>query len=341
MDIINFHQQQVEQLELKRNEILSMSNELPDAPFYIFQINAQIRDAMMRGDRLKSGYIPRKCNQCQQAIQEDINNKVLSKLNICKRCLQTIWGVKTNKEIEGEFNLKDGTVKNDINYKLKPLTGTSLVRKSNKIWLLHKSVTNMFYNPNSYKHEVRLNWIDEMEERVQTLRKRKEIIFGMKDSLNGAILQLFSLDSQIKDYEDRLSIVTGDRFPFRCSLCNGWVKGSDKPLLLEETTICHHCSHTIEQVKTVGEIEEILGLRPGRIRKDKDRGTLEPYLNSKLLWKSGSIWLFHLNAAKLHYKPEELKSEAPAAPSIPSSLLERSKAIYQKIQDEKSSASYE
>ncbi|MFX3643551.1 MAG: hypothetical protein ACE3L7_33670 [Candidatus Pristimantibacillus sp.] len=337
MDIINFHQQQIEQLEMKRNEILSMADELPDAAFYIFQINAQIRDAMMRGDRLKTEFSPRKCNQCKQSIKEEITDKIQSKLNICSRCLQTIRGVVTNAEIEEKLKLKNGTVKNDINYKLKPLVGTSLIRKSNKIWLIHKSVTDMFYNPNFNKNEVRLNWIGEMEERVQSLRKRKEILTGMKDALNGAILQLFSLDSQIKDYEDRLSIVTGDRYPFRCSLCKGWVKGSDKPLLLQETTICHHCTLTMEQVKTFGEIEEILGLRNGRIHKDKDKGVLEPYLNSKLLWKSGSIWLFHLNAARLHYKPEDLKPEEPAYNAIPTSLMERSKAIYQKIQEEKSS----
>lgn len=335
MDIINFHQQQIELLETKRDEILTMTDELPDAAFYIFQINAQIRDAMMRGDRLRHEYSSRKCNQCKQSIKEENSDRILTKLNICSQCLQTIWGVMTNKEIEERLNLRNGEVKNDINYKLKPIVGTALVRKSNKIWLIHKSVTDLFYTTKMSKNELCLNWIEEMEDKVKTLRKRREILSKMKESLNGAILQLFSLDSQIKDYEDRLSIVVGDRYPFRCSLCKGWVRGSDKPILLQETTICHHCSHTIEQVKTVGEIEAILGLRSGRIHKDKDKGVLDPYLDNKLLWRSGSIWLFHLSAARLHYKPQDLKPEEPANNSIPTSLMERSKAIYQKIQDEK------
>ncbi|WP_145950122.1 hypothetical protein [Paenibacillus sp. Y412MC10] len=335
MDIIDSYQQQIMLLNQKREEIIALKDQIPDAPYHIFSINAMIRDAEMRYERLKSSYVPIKCNQCTQPVPEDMHSvQVCRGVVICDRCLKTISQVMNTTEMETKRGMASGTVKQDCYQTLHFLHGSGLVRKSGKFWLVHEALFELFYDAGRKTDPLKMSWIDEMENKMNSLLKQRDLLNDIRSILPGGTTLFFSLDSQIRDYENRLKVVKGGTYPFRCTQCSGWIKEPGLPILINHFTLCKHCKRTIEQVMTSSEAEAKFNLRAGRIRKDIHLGQFEKYMEKGLMRQSGSIWLMHESVIKQHYFPEEQPApSAPTTSSIPSSLLERSAAIYQQVQE--------
>ncbi|WP_346835906.1 hypothetical protein [Paenibacillus polymyxa] len=334
MSLIDNSQQKILMLNQKKEEILALKHELPDAPYHIFSINAMIRDAELRYERLKTSYSPLKCSQCLGPIKESDHSVTLGHHIICYRCLKTISQVMNTKEMEERRSMKIGTVKTDCNNILHSLKSTSLIRKSGKCWLVHEVLLELFYDAGRSKSHFELTWIDEMEKHLQLLQTQYRIINDIKDSLVGATWQLLSLDAQIRDYENRLSLIKGGTHPFQCTQCNGWIKEPGLPILLGHFTLCNRCKHTIEQVITTSEAETRHSLTPGQIRKDIHRGQLGGYIEMGLLRQSGSIWLLHESVIQHHYLKQQEKTPSAVKP-IPQSLLDRSAAVFKQTQKER------
>lgn len=327
MSIIDSSNERIHLLNEKKEEILSLKDKIPDAPYHVFNINAMIRDAEMRLDRLKTSYAASRCTECDQIVPDEENPTVLGRRVFCNRCLHTISQVITTTEMEERGDMKEGTVKIDCNQSLQFLRSTPLIRKSGKCWLVHESLLDLFYANNRNKEYLENSWIDSMEQQLVLLRKQHQIMTELKDLLSGATWQLFSLEAQIRDYESRINFVKGGTHPFRCSQCNGWIKESGLPILVGHFTLCRHCKRTIEQVITTSEAESRYNIVPGKIRKHIHSGRLDKYLKIGLIRQSGSIWLLHEAVIQHNYFPEE--RPAPTQAKIPDSLLARSKAIYQ------------
>jgi hypothetical protein len=327
VSIIDSSEQQVMILNKKKEEILAHKEQIPDAPYHLFSINAMIRDAEMRYERLKGKYTSIKCSQCNQAVDDEMKSINLGRNIICERCIKTIGQVMNTTEFEDRHGLKTGTVKQDIHNTLHTLQGTGIIRKSGKCWLVHDVLAELYYDAGKNKARLEMSWVEEMERHLSSLQTQHKILNDIKGSLTGATLQLFSLDAQIKDYENRLRIVKGGTLPFRCSQCLGWIKEKGLPVLISHFTLCDNCKDTIQQVMTSSEAETKYNLLPGRIRKDIHKGNLEKYLENGLLRQSGGIWLFHETIIKHHYYPEIITPSNK--PEIPSSLLARSAAVFQ------------
>ncbi|WP_240416658.1 hypothetical protein [Paenibacillus periandrae] len=329
MSIIDGTYQQILALNQKKEDIITLKDELPDAPYHIFSINAMIRDAEMRYERLIKIPNKVKCSQCDQSIEEHsvrLNNELF-----CNHCVRTISQVMNTSEMEERNSMKAGTVKQDCNNAIKFLQKTSLVRKSNKCWLVHESLIELFYHAGRSRRHLETSWVDEMENHIKQLQNQLRIFNELGSSPTGTTLQVFSLNAQINDYEHRLKTVQGGIHPFRCSQCNGWIRAVGLPILLGHFTLCHNCKTTIERVMTASEIETRFNFVPGRIRKDIHRGLLDKYQEMGLLRQSGSIWIMHVSVIKDYYFPE--KQETPVSIDIPPSLLARSAAILQRKQD--------
>jgi hypothetical protein len=315
MSIIEESIKQIKVLESKREEIISLKDQLSDAPYHIFSINALIRDAEMRYERFKAGYSPIKCTRCLQTIEEGRHSITIGKRFICNRCLHTISQVMNTTEMEERGGMILGTVKQDCHGILSFLHETSLIRKSGKCWLVHEALFELFYRAGRSKKHLNISWIVEMENHLRQLQLQHHILNGIKGALVGSTLLMFSLDAQIRDYENRLQLIKGGTMPFRCTQCKGWIKDAGIPILLGHYTLCSNCKCTIEQVFTTSEAENLYGLTVGTIRRDIHRGQLHKYQEMGLLRQSGSIWLMHEYVIINHYFPEE-ETVTPAKPTI-------------------------
>lgn len=327
MSLLHSTNEQIAKLNKKKEELLALKEQIPDAPYHIFSINAMIRDAEMKHERLRGAYSAIKCSQCMQSVTDQVAHVNVGRKTICERCLKTISQVMNTTEMEEKAGIKTGIVKQDCHQSFHFLQESGLVRKSNKCWLVHEVLIELFYSAGRDKSKLKMSWVEEMEAHLTNLQIQMNMLNEMKGLLSGVSLQLFSLDAQIRDYENRIKIVKGGTYPFKCSQCQGWIKEQGLPVLIDHYTLCNQCKKTIQEVLTSSEAESKYNLYSGRIRRDIHRGLLDTYKEKGLLRQSGSIWLIHESVIQHHYYPE--KKEPTEESAIPPSLLARQAAIFQ------------
>lgn len=318
--------------------LLQEFDRLPDAAYQVFSIEAEIRSYELRRERLNYAYSLIICNLCQQKITENDEPVRLGERGafmICPRCIRTIQQVKGTSELEEQLGLKSpGTVKQDCDGPLKPLQSESLVRKSEKCWLVHEVVADLFYKAGRRKHNLLNSWIAEMEDRLYKIQDQMQLIEGIRSSIPDSHTQILSLQFQTQDLQAKLERVKGGRLPYRCSQCGVWVKEEGTPTFFGTYTICTNCKEIVTNVMTISEAEKKHGLTPGTIRRDNSRGLLEKYKQTGLFRLSGKIWLVHDVVILDKYK--EL-NDRPAIKNteIPSDLAQRSASIFNRIMESK------
>lgn len=311
---------------------------LPDAAYQVFNIEAEIRSFELRRDRLKLSFSHVNCNLCNQHItdeDEPVRLGVKGSFMICPRCIRTINQVRGTSELEELLDLKSGTVKQDCEGPLKPLQSECLIRKSEKCWLIHEIVADLFYRVGRRKHNLLRSWIDDLNDRLDQLKDQKMLLEELRSSIPDSHTQILSLQFQIQDLQEKVDRVTGGKLPYRCSQCNVWIRDGGNPTFFGTYTICSNCKEIITNVMTTSEAEKRHGLTAGTIRRDNSRGLLEKYKKHGLFRLSGKIWLIHEVVILDKYK--ELKSDNPVEQrrDIPSDLAQRSASIFNRIMESK------
>ncbi|MCM3130128.1 MULTISPECIES: hypothetical protein [unclassified Paenibacillus] len=333
--IIGDYNNRQEELKKTLELMLEHFEMLPDAPYQVFRIEAEIRDYELRKERLNRKFSYLSCNLCKQPIYDEDTPVTLGSnghFQICPRCIKTINQVKGTTELEEQFGITSpGTLKQDCNGPLQPLQEVGLVRKSEKCWLVHEIVGVIFYRVGRKKHNVMNSWIDELINQLEVLRKQKKLLEDLRP-FPESHSQLFSLEAQIQDLQTKVDRVQGGRLPYRCSQCGVWLKELGKPTFFGTYTICSKCKEIVTNVMTTSEAEKKHGLPLGTIRRDNARGLFDRYKESGLFRLSGNIWLLHDVVVLDKYK--ELKSaESSHSPKndISADLLQRSASIFNRL----------
>ncbi|WP_221806248.1 hypothetical protein [Paenibacillus illinoisensis] len=341
------YDQRLKDLQATLETLIDNYDLLPDASYQIFSIEGEIRSFEQRKERLNLKFSRIDCHLCKQPIwNEDEPAKLGDRgsILICPRCLCTIKQVKGTTEMEHDLEINSpGTVKQDCEGPLKILQSEFLIRKSEKFWLIHEVVGEIYYRAGRRKTNLLHSWIDEMINRLNHLQEQKRFMEGMRTLIPDLHTQIFSLQAQIQDLQSKVDRIKGGRIPYRCSQCNQWLKDSGIPTFFGNYTICDQCKKIISEVMTTSEAEKKHGLPKGTIRRDNSRGTLEKYKKLGLLRQSGSLWLLHDIVILDKYKRIETKEqELPAhshatmsRESIPSDLLKRSASIYKQVMERK------
>lgn len=319
--------------------LLKEYDRLPDAAYQVFNIEAEIRSFEMRKDRLNLTISHISCSLCKQNISdadELVRLGTRGSFMICPRCIRTINQVKSTSELEEQFGLSPGIVSNDCEGPLKPLQSECLVRKSEKRWLVHDVVGDLFYRVGRSRNNLLLSWIDELQNRLSQLKDQKSILEELRSLIPDSHTQLVSLQFQIQDLQAKVDRVTGGKLPYRCSQCGVWIKEGGNPTFFGTYTICTNCKEIVSNVMTIFEAEKKYGLTAGTIRRDNSRGLLDKYKKQGLFRLSGKIWLIHEVAVMDKYK--ELKSEEGQVfqkTEFPSDLVQRSATIFNRIMESK------
>lgn len=329
----------VKQRELSKTLDVMLQNFdlLPDAPYQVFSMEAEIRSYELRKDRLSLQFSHTVCNLCDQPIYEDDTILKLGPKRgylICPRCVKTINQVKGTTELEEQFEIKSsGTIKQDCEGPLFPLQAEGLVRKSGKCWLVHEVVGDIFYKVGRRKHNLINSWINELSQRLELLQRQKKLLEDLRP-FPDSHSQLFSITAQIQDLQTKLDRINGGKLPYRCSQCGVWLKDEAQPTFIGTYTICKSCKKVLTNVMTISEAEKKHGLSPGTIRRDNARGLLDRYKESGLFRLSGKIWILHDVVVMDKYK--ELKLPVPVSmpkQGIALDLLQRSASIYNRTKE--------
>lgn len=338
--LMDDYNDRISQLHSTLELLIKEFDRLPDAAYQVFSIEAEIRSYELRKDRLNLTFSHVNCSLCKQKINDA--DKVVSlgargSFLICPRCIRTINQVKGTSELEMQIGLKSpGTVKQDCDGPLKPLQSECLVRKSEKFWLVHEVVADLFYRAGRRRHNLLSSWIDEMGERLYILQEQKKLLEGHRSFIPDSHTQLFSLQYQIQDLQTKMERIKGGKLPYRCSQCEGWIKEGGSPTFFGTYTICSKCKEVVRNVMSTPEAEKKYGLVSGTIRRDNSRGKLDKYKKYGLFRLSGKIWLIHdvvlLDMYK-KLKPEE--TPVMQKTEIPSDLAQRSASIFNRVMESK------
>ncbi|MGV2887519.1 hypothetical protein V4D07_33150 [Paenibacillus taichungensis] len=320
--------------------LLKEYDRLPDAAYQVFSIEAEIRSFELRKDRLNLTFSHLNCSLCKQQITEEdeaVRLGLRGTFLICPRCIRTINQVKGTSELEEQIGLKSpGTIKQDCEGPLKPLQAECLVRKSEKCWLVHDVVSDLFYRVGRRRHNLLHSWIDELSERLNMLQDQKQLLEEIRSFIPDYHTQIYSLQYQIQDLQSKLDRIKGGKLPYRCSQCGVWIKEGGNPTFFGTYTICSNCKEVVSNVMTTSEAEKKHGLTAGTIRRDNSRGLLDKYKKHGLFRLSGKIWLVHDVVILDKYK--ELKGEevpVTKRSEIPSDLAQRSASIFNRIMEGK------
>ena len=334
VSITEQYRDRINELKKKLDLMVEHYDLLPDAPYQVFSLEAEIRDQEMRSELFNLRFSRILCGLCKQPVFDEdtpIRLGMKGHFLICPRCIKTIRQVKGTSELEQHLGLTPGTVKQDCEGPLRPLQAEGLVRKSGKCWLVHVVVEAIFYRTGRQKRNLMNSWIQDLADRLELLQRQKDLLESLRP-FPDAHSQIFSLQAQIQDIQMRLDRIQGGKLPYRCSQCGVWLKQKGKPTFFGIYTICDTCKGIVTSVMTTAEAEIKHDLPRGTIRRDIARGLLEQYIESGLLRRSGNIWLLHEVVVLDRYK--ELSEEQPASPvnhDIPSDLLQRSATIFQRV----------
>jgi hypothetical protein len=239
--------------------------------------------------------------------------------------------VKGTTELEEQLGISPGTIKQDCEGPLRPLQAEGLVRKSEKCWLVHEVVGDIFYRAGRRRHNLMNSWIDELFERLELLQKQKILLESLRP-FPDSHSQLFSIQAQIQDLQTKVDRIKGGKLPYRCSQCGVWLKEEGNPTFFGTYTICNTCKGIVTSVMTTSEAEKKHGLPPGTIRRDNSRGLLDRYKKSGLLRLSGKIWLLHDVVVLDKYKELKVPESASASKhEISTDLLQRSASIFNRV----------
>ncbi|TKJ83817.1 hypothetical protein PaeCFBP13512_22110 [Paenibacillus sp. CFBP13512] len=335
MNIFDDYDQKLDQLHKAHEAIIEHFHELPDASYQAFSVEAEIRNFSLRKERLS--IIPSKtsCHLCDQFLAyEEVPTKLGKKksFNICSKCIDTISLVRGTTEFEMVHELQKNTLNQDITGALHPLIKDHLIRQSEKCWLIHDVVYDLYYKKGRTREALDQSWIEDIEKRLALLKQQLVIMADLNYKLPDSYMQDYSHKAQIKDLEGKLERIDGGLLPYRCSHCGSWIKEAGRPTFYGTYTICMPCKKVLRGVMTIPEAEKKYDLRSGTIRRDITRGKLTCYEDAKLLRRSGSIWILHEIVVQDKYKelPEHTSTTSGYA-EIPNDLLERSRSVFNRL----------
>ncbi|RRJ54963.1 hypothetical protein EHV15_35940 [Paenibacillus oralis] len=336
--LMDDYNKRLSQLHSTLDILLKEYDRLPDAAYQVFSIEAEIRSFELRKDRLNLEFSHFNCSMCKQKItdaDEPVRMGAKGSFMICPRCIRTINQIKGTTELEEQLGLKSpGTVKQDCEGPLKPLQAEKLIRKSEKCWLVHEVVADLFYRVGRRRNNLLHSWIEEMSDRLNMLKDQKQLLDELRTLIPDSHTQILSLQFQIQDLQTKVDRIKGGKLPYRCSQCGVWIKEGGNPTFFGTYTICSNCKEVVSNVMTTSEAEKKHGLTSGTIRRDNSRGLLDKYKKHGLFRMSGKIWLIHDVVILDKYK--ELKSEdtpVMQGSEISSDLSQRSASIFNRVME--------
>jgi len=342
MEIFDSLDQKIQLLEEAYNLAIMQSHSLPDAAYHLFLLEAEIRDTIYRKERFSTLPERTECHLGNHPVKGPgefvrIGNK--GSFIVCNSCIGLIQQMVGTTEFEKNHALKNNSVNADIRTVLQPLIEHNLIIKSGKVWIIHDSVYFLYYKKQN-KTLALNSWIDELYDRLEKLQQQQDAFKKIKDSLSGTYSQVFSLNAQIDDLKNKVSKIEDDSITYRCSECECWIK-KKSPTFFGVYTICDDCKKVLSGIMSFRKAEEKFKLAAGTLKRDNARGKLDRYKERGLIKQSGSTWIIHEIVVMAVYRelPEHTVTPSYTAQNIPSSLLERSRSVYNKLKNSDDSKS--
>jgi hypothetical protein len=152
-----------------------------------------------------------------------------------------------------------------------------------------------------------MSLLDSYQQKLEKLQRAKETLLPVKD-IPEVSFTLLLIENQIRDTQSMLNRFTTSRGSHCCMLCSSWKK-ADEVTIIENSTVCHSCTHILSQMMTTNEAEALWCLPKGTLKRDCRSDKLSKYRMLGLVRQSGRYWQIHEKVVTELYGSPKIQKE--------------------------------